>query len=390
MERHDRGSKRLLAGAVKRPITPTIQGRRVFIAGDPRMRQATDIHDELWARAVAVRCGENTLVLLALDLLGLSPEHISYIREHTQEILPSKNLIVTCTRTHAGPDVTGQWSKGWLGSGLNLRYIRFLLNELVEVIHLAIQAMQPVDAYLARQEVPDPCDDTASKELAVLQFRGPENRTIATIVNFPLVPQVIDEHNTLISADLAHWLCAGLEGRDDRGQVALYICAEASEHPAPPFRDRSWAEAERIGCELSRAVRSSLAGIPPTTIERLQVWRKSVHLPPGSATAKGRRQTKVSGNGSGKGAASEIGLIEFGPARMAVVPGLLAPQVGQQVRKMLDAPYRFILGVSNDDLGFIPHQEAPNTPTRATALVGTLVLDELDRLLLLTRGTAGG
>ena len=390
MERHGHESKRLLAGAVKRPITPTIQGRRVFIAGAQGKRQATGIHDELWARAVAVRCGENTLVLLALDLLGLSQEHISYIREHAQASLPAEYLIVTCTRTHAGPDVTGHWSKGRLGLGLNLRYVHFLLDEVVEIIRLAIEAMQPAYTYLARQRVADPCDDTASKELSVLQFRTPEDKTIATVVNFPLVPQVMDDRNTLISADLVHWLYADLEGTDDREQVTLYVCAEANEHPTPPFRERSWAEAERIGCELSRAVQSALADVLPTKIERLHVWRQPVHLPPGSATAKGRRQAKVSGNGSGRGATSEIGLIELGPARMAVVPGLLAPRVGQQVRKMLDAPYRFVLGVSNDDLGFIPHQEAPGTPSKATALVGTLVLDELDRLLLNARGAASG
>jgi hypothetical protein len=62
---------------------------------------------------------------------------------------------------------------------------------------------------------------------------------------------------------------------------------------------------------------------------------------------------------------------------MAAVPGLVAPQIGSQMRKMLDAPYRFVLGGSNDDLGYIPSQDSPNH-----SQIGTIVLDELDQLLL--------
>ena len=107
-----------------------------------------------------------------------------------------------------------------------------------------------------------------------------------------------------------------------------------------------------------------------------------------AATRLWRRVRTLSGDGSGRFAASEVGLVQLGPARMAAIPGLLAPQIGDQVRKMLDAPYRFVLSVSNDDLGYIPPQDtaAPRVASRQVSQVGTIVLDELDRLLLDAQG----
>jgi hypothetical protein len=383
MERYNQSNERLLVGAIKRPITPTIQGRHVFIAGDDRIREATDIHDELWASAVAIRCAENTLVLIALDLLGFPQEYTTAVREHAiAQGLPAENLIVTCTRNHAGPDVIGHWSRGWLGSGLNLRYVHFLRRELVEIIRLATEELQPAQMYLARQHVPDPCGGPELRELSVLQFRTAAERPMATVVNYPLVPQVLDQSNTSISADFVHWLYADLEGQDNRGQVTLFVCAEATERPGPAFPEHSLAEAERVGRGLAQAVRSALETASATDVDQLRIWQKPMMLPQDRAATRWRKSTKPSGNGSKHRRESRIGLIELGPARMAAVPGLLAPQIGLQVRKMLDAPYRFVLGMSNDDVGFVPSQERPSTPGKPASLVGVRVLDELDQLLL--------
>jgi hypothetical protein len=371
---------RLLVGAVKRLITPTIRGRHVFVAGGEHARAATDIHDELWARAVAVRYGDVTLVLIALDLLGLGREHTMYVREQAlAEGLPAENLIISCTRNHAGPDTFGRWSEGHFGSGLNLRYLQFLRSELVEIIRLVVESLEPAQAFLARRQIVDLCDDR-SRELSVLQFRALHSEAVATLVNLPLIPQVLDEENTSISADFAHWLYDGLDS--SRDHVTLYLCGEGSDG-AVPFRARSWQEAQRIGSRLAEFVKEILVDSSPVVIDRLDVRRVLFVVPSGNGTAKWlRRVRRVAGQDARRAHTSEMGLIQLGPARMAAVPGLVAWTIGDQVRKMLDAPYRFVIGVSNDDLGFIPPQPLPGTSREHESHVGTVVLDELDRLLL--------
>ena len=273
-----------------------------------------------------------------------------------------------------------------MGSGLNCRYVQFMRRELVEFIRLAVDALQPAEALLSRRPGPDLFGENETSELAVLQFRTPEGKPIATVVNYSLVPQVLDQENTLISADFCTWLYQDLDAPEDGDQVTLYICAEADEQSPPAFHGRTWAEAERIGRGLAAAVKEALVGIAPTKIGRLHMWKKPVQLSTGDAVTRWLRQVRVlPGNGSGRFAESEIGLIQLGPARMAAVPGLIAPQIGFQVRKMLDTPYRFVLGISNDDLGYIPPQEDPSIASGREAQVGTVVLDELDHLLLNAR-----
>lgn len=383
MTEQDEGKRGLLlVGAVKRPITPTIKGRRVFIAGDDPVRQATEIHDELWARALALRLDDVTVVLVALDLLGLSREHVVQARRGLHERgVDVDHLIVTCTRNHAGPDVLGRWSKGFLGSGLNLRYVSFVRRELVEVARLAVEALQPATPYAGRCVLPDPCGAPGTKELTALEFRS-DDKVIATVVNYGLAPQIVGEDNTLVSAGFCHWLYGDLEGDNEREQVTLYTCAEATEGRSAIACERSWEEAERVGRELAGAVREVLQDSAPIEVDQLRAQTRPVMLPASDIVSRWLRQVRVSGDGSSRPLVSEIGLIDLGAVRLAALPGLPAPEIGDQVRKMLDAPYRLVMGVSNDDLGFIPPQGTSDTPTGRTSHLGTLILDNLDRLLL--------
>lgn len=382
MEAREDHEGTLRAGAVKRTITPTIRGRHVFIAGGEKGRAATDIHDELWVRAVAVGHGQTVLVFMALDLIGLSREHVLYVRDQAADQgLPGDNVIVACTHNYAGPDLTGQWSKGRLGSGLNLRYVQFLRRELVEVARLAVEAMQPAQAYVARGQVQDLVGDDASRELAVLQFRTPAGQVIATLLNFMLVPRVLDDQNTIISADFCHWLYEEMESGPDA--VTLYTCAEAGDRGDLPFRERSFAEAERIGRGLAAAVRELLPDAAAVEVDRLGVWRQTLASPSSEAVARWLRQAGVfPQDGTDWFAESEVGLIQLGPARLALLPGLPDPQLGAQIRKMLDTPYRFVLGLSNDDMAYIPPQESPGAASESRSDLPTRVLDGLDQLLL--------
>jgi hypothetical protein len=52
-------------------ITPTLDSKRpVYLAGFGHNRAAQEVHDELYARALALSDGQTTLVLCALDLIG--------------------------------------------------------------------------------------------------------------------------------------------------------------------------------------------------------------------------------------------------------------------------------------------------------------------------------
>jgi hypothetical protein len=338
------------------------------MAGGARGRRATGIHDDLWARALALRCANTTVVLIVLDLLGLPYRRVREVRQLAEALgLPGEHVMVACTRNHAGPDVTGWWKGGgWLRRP-HLRYLRFLCAQLAEIARQAVASLQPADAFLVRQQVNDVVGGSSLRELAVAQFRADDGAPIATLVNYPLVPQVLGPDNHAISADFVHALYRAFEGPDLRGPVTLYACAEAREEPAPAFRARTPEEAARVGGALAKAVQA-VPSVPPVSVERLRLWRVPLTVP---AAVRGR-----------SGAAeSEVALLELGPARIALMPGLVSPQVGLEMRRMLDVPYRFVVGPSNDDLGYIQPQDDSRGVPAAASLLSTLLLDALDRLL---------
>jgi len=372
----------LLVGAAKRTITPTVHGDPVFLAGDAPGRRARRVLDELWARALALRSGNTTVVWVVLDLLGLPYRHLREVWQQAAALgLPGEQVVVTCTRNHTGPDVSGSWQRGpWLRR-TGRSYARFLCAELVATAQEAVAGLQPAQAYLACGQVSDVIGGASQRELAVARFRALDGTAIATLVNYPLVPQVLGAQGDAISADFPHALYQAFEGPDLRGPVTLYACAEAREDPVPAFRGRSAEEAARIGTALAAAVDGMLGG-SPVPVEQLHLWRTPLAAPEGRRSLGLLRQ-----GGTVEG---EVALLELGPARVALLPGLIAPQVGREVRRMLDVPYRFVTGPANGDLGYLEPQEDARSAPAAGSLLSTLVLDALDRLLLEAQRTGPG
>jgi hypothetical protein len=128
----------------------------------------------------------------------------------------------------------------------------------------------------------------------------------------------------------------------------------------------------------------------------LRVRIHQVAIPQGDPIYAWLRQAGVRRHAFGEWRnASEVGVVELGPVRMATVPGLASPALGFEVRKMLDAPYRWLISMSNDNLGYIqapggaPSLAGPESSVqrgtsrpRPESQVGTVILDEVANLVL--------
>lgn len=104
----------------KTAISPPLGTDRppVWIAGYNNGRQATAIHDDIWARCMLVRVidGNKTksIALVSLDLIGyFYPETLKIRRLFKQKYpnLPIDYILVASTHTHEGPDTLGLWGK---------------------------------------------------------------------------------------------------------------------------------------------------------------------------------------------------------------------------------------------------------------------------------------
>ena len=114
-------------------------------------RRAQAILDELKARAVFVRSGQQTLLLICCDLIGLTVVHTDAIRQAIGQRLgiAETNILVACTHTHTGPATLPLFGVGEMDDV----YVATLAG-LVEQAAVAAQAdCQPASLAYAMQNI---------------------------------------------------------------------------------------------------------------------------------------------------------------------------------------------------------------------------------------------
>jgi hypothetical protein len=130
------------AGYAKVPITPPL-GLELAGYGVYLERRATEVHDDLFARALALEddTGERVL-LLGLDLLGLSLDLSEAVSRRAGEAagLDASQVLVSCTHTHSGPSTSTL--EGW--GEADSSYVERVPALCAQAAAAAIAALHPV------------------------------------------------------------------------------------------------------------------------------------------------------------------------------------------------------------------------------------------------------
>ena len=111
-------------------ITPDIG---LDIAGYFVKRIADGVLDPLYANAMAISCGDERAVMIALDNLGIKQELLIKYRAAVAEALGIcvEGVFISCTHTHTAPHAKTDVSEGIDG------YIEFLSEKIVEAARAA-------------------------------------------------------------------------------------------------------------------------------------------------------------------------------------------------------------------------------------------------------------
>lgn len=127
----------LFAGFSRVNITPMLG---IGMAGYFEARQAESVLDELEANALALKCGDTTVVMLALDVLGVNPETAGPFRAHIAEVtgLPVDAIYLHTTHTHTGPYLEKDSERP-----LVPEYYDFVNRRLADASVMAIQDLKP-------------------------------------------------------------------------------------------------------------------------------------------------------------------------------------------------------------------------------------------------------
>jgi hypothetical protein len=396
--------------------------------GGFQSRRATGVHDDLWSRALALlpeagppraeADGGTACVLAVLDLVGMSHAHIDDIQRHASRAtgIPAERILVACIHNHAGPDLQGLWG------GVPADYAAYLRTQAVRSIVEAVGTLSDAEAAVGRSELVGLVRNRrgwehTDREVTALRFRRPDGGTIATLVNFACHPVVTTEDNLEISCDFPRYLVDALE--EASGGMAMF--ANGAEGDVNPATQKDFEEARRMGKAAARTALEALERAEPLS-EPLTLRSRRIYIPLGTSrlpplarlllTRGGpllrgasnlgllgrlaRRAAAKSGSAPSQGAQtmaalamlSEQGLVSRGgrphvPTRVAAlemgpstasghspslrgitVPGEAVTRLGLPLKEALGSPYRLLLGLTYDTLGYlIPPDEWMTAPS---------------------------
>jgi hypothetical protein len=205
----------------------------VWMAGFDNARGATSVRDPQYARALALRYNETTIVLVSLDLIGYFDSEMDLIRDElaTDPMAADVDWVFfSSTHVHQARDSIGLWGVTELDTGVDPAYMARVRTQAHAAVVQAVAALAPANVEYTRfslrdtsrgvlpyiSDVRDPVvyDD----EVKLMRFvaagtaTGPgTGTTIATLVNFGGHPESFWDDNTGLSSDFVHYVRDALE-----------------------------------------------------------------------------------------------------------------------------------------------------------------------------------
>ena len=216
----------------------------VWVAGYGSPRPASGVADPQWARAVALQNGETTIVMLALDCVGIFRDDVVRIREAVAD-LEIDYVAVSATHTHEARDTMGNWGPQPILTGVDPEYQGEMIAGAAAAIREAVATLRPANVeytsfrlrdqpggvlrYVSDARDPVIIDD----EGRLMRFvEADTETTIATVFNLAAHAEYTGDENQLLSSDIAHYLRQviedGVTGPDGAevagvGGIALFV-----------------------------------------------------------------------------------------------------------------------------------------------------------------------
>jgi hypothetical protein len=290
----------LRAGAAQSVITPELNDHPVYLAGFGHNRVATGVHDDLYARCLALEIAKETLVVCSIDLIGLFYDDVITIRRAFQQTIPAgPALIVASTHTHGGPDTLGLYGPKPLESGINREYLDWVDRCIATTAGQAVRAMQPARLELVRDDHPllamlqgvDRPPIVKDPFLYVMRLVAHSTgQTIAIVVNWSDHPELLGRKNTEITADYPHWTRDYLEKR--LGGTTLFFSgsigkvsplgeqvALVDQETGKIAEDGSWRKAELLGTEIAQLAERALKRAKPVNVDSIAIRIHTLFVP---------------------------------------------------------------------------------------------------------------
>jgi neutral ceramidase len=389
----------LMGGVGKSDITPPI-GTPLAGYGARHAQPSTGVHDPTEARAVVIDNGVEKIALVSVDHLGFDHgmvERIRAIASQATHILPD-HIFVMSSHTHSG-------------GGAYMEMLPLLANALAGKFDPKIRAFyeeRTADAIIAanknlkrvriaigagealgisRFRSAWPPNGPVDPEVGVIRIDSVESgKPLVILMNFAAHPTVLGSDNMTFSADFVGYARNALEKMIGGDAMAIFANgAQGTIAPRAFQGDDGWQRAENVGTILAAEAFKVVAMIKPRDSIDIKLARTPLTLKivptsvfPPTMTYPPSYETEIN-------AISLDNRFAF-----VAIPGELGSILDFQVKdrgKLLGFEKTFILGLTNDALGYIitedeyRHKTYESTISLFGPAFGSFVANESFQLL---------
>jgi hypothetical protein len=216
------------------------------------------IHDRIYARAIVISNGQDTVAFISVDIGGFSNEMATRLRQRMQAAtgIPTAGIMLTATHTHSVPfGISGEPFESKIASAITLAQARMQparmgYGEGVSFINVNRNVIDPETRRW--WEGPN-YDGPSDKTVAVVTFETPEGAPIAVYYNYAM-HAVISGMFDQVSGDVPGAASRYIENNFDDAVVAVWSTGACGDQNPIYYQQTYDLRAIRIKAYAERGI----------------------------------------------------------------------------------------------------------------------------------------
>lgn len=286
----------ILAGFAKVSITPGLshsddnysEGKFIQVPlagfGGREGKPATGIHDSVFVKAVALKVGKQTIILVSADLLIMPPNIVDSVTVLLAERgIQREQVFYSATHTHSS---VGAWGAGYIGEMFagkeNPAVERWLVRQVSQVVISAIDDLRPARIgtgnfaagdYTSNRLIGESGNKNNDFSFIALEQLG---RRKAVIGSYSAHATTVGADNWEISADYPGYWARKME--DTVTDYALFFAGSVGSQ-RPAGEGTTFGKAKYIGEALADSLNAHLAHADLREVVTFSVLSLKMQLP---------------------------------------------------------------------------------------------------------------
>lgn len=257
----------LKAGVAKKDINPE---EPMFLAGYPHVERISEgINDPLYASALYLDDGTNSVIMIAVDVLYVTAGEVWKCRKAINEVtgIVAENIMISATHTHSAP-LTAEvlaWAGDSVVPEVNKDYIEYLCRGIIDAAIAAQQSAEEAVLAVTSAKAEGVGGNRLAKdgihdsETGILYVkRKSDGKALGIALVYSMHPTVLHEDSKLVSSDFPGFAREYIVEQSG-AEVVLYHtgpCGNLS--PRYFVSGQTFAEAKRLGEKLGENILVSI------------------------------------------------------------------------------------------------------------------------------------